>query len=104
MRAPALLCRSVGASSARVRDSETGPNTIAPASSARTAAAAPAPIRRAGSTISQQRPNSDVTAARTRSASGVGSQSTSAGASSFHASTRMRREGGMVSVAPLAKM
>ncbi len=103
VRAPALLCRTVvGASSERVRDSESGPNSNKPASNAMSAATAPTPIRRAGSTMSQQRPKTERRTARTRSASGVGCQATSAGRPPSHASTSVCPEAGTANDAPLS--
>ena len=104
MRAPALLCRTVGSSKARVRACDSGPNSSAPASRATIAAATPAPTRRTGSTMCQQRSMAARRPAPTRSATGVGCQATSEGWPSSQASTSASPEGGIESVWPSSTM
>ena len=102
VRAPALLCRTVaGASSARVRDSESGPNTNAPTDSATTAredADLDAPKRI--DDVPAAAEHRAARAAPTRSTSGVGRQATSAGSLSSQASIRLCPAAGTASAAP----
>ena len=102
MRAPPLLCRTVGAAKARLRASDSGPNRNAPTLSATTIATVPTPTRRSGSTMSQQRPNIARTLAPTRSANGVGCQATRAGSPPSQASIRLCPAAGTARVAPVS--